>query len=128
MEDGSVDVPNLGTENVIILTVLCFHSGAYLGWRDLPQHPIHHPFQLRYLQLTCITFISNVAAMFSLLLLFTLSGLEQFHHFFYLFNYIFLYFFIFIFSSLKAAFSLIVFSCISLKELLISLEMPLSSL
>ena len=33
--DGSVavDLPNLGTQHVIILTELCFHCRAYLGWR-----------------------------------------------------------------------------------------------
>ena len=35
-EDGSiaVDLPNLGTQHVIILTVLCFCCRAYFGWRD----------------------------------------------------------------------------------------------
>ena len=41
VEDGSVvvDLPNLGTQHVIILTVLCFHcrGAAYLGG-DLLQH------------------------------------------------------------------------------------------
>jgi hypothetical protein len=35
VEDGSVavDLPNLGTQHVFILTELCFHCRAYLGWR-----------------------------------------------------------------------------------------------
>jgi hypothetical protein len=35
VEDGSivVDLPNLGTEHVFILIVLCFHCQAHLGWR-----------------------------------------------------------------------------------------------
>jgi hypothetical protein len=35
VEAGSVevDLPNLGTQHVFILTELCFIAGAYLGWR-----------------------------------------------------------------------------------------------
>ena len=34
-EDASVavDLPNLGAQHVFILTELCFHCRAYLGWR-----------------------------------------------------------------------------------------------
>jgi hypothetical protein len=34
-EDGSavVDLPSLGAQPVFILTVLCCHCWAYLGWR-----------------------------------------------------------------------------------------------
>ena len=42
VEDGSVavDLPNLGTQHVIILTVFCFHCLAYSGGDLLQQDSI----------------------------------------------------------------------------------------
>jgi hypothetical protein len=40
MEDGSVavDLPNLGAQHVIILTVLCFHCQGIFGLRRFTVH------------------------------------------------------------------------------------------